>query len=220
MKIKNIVLCAGGLAAALTLAACESSGTETAASNDARGDVHSTMESGSVTIPAVDTAVGTAELGQAAPNFTLLDVKGKTHTLSEYTADGKIVVLEWFNPDCPFVKKHYDNSDQQTMNTLAREFKGDDVVWLAINSGAAGLQGAGLERNRRAVDEWNIQYPVLLDMGGAVGKAYGATTTPHMFVIDADGVLVYNGAIDNNRGGRAGDIGDVNFVQAALTDVI
>lgn len=104
------------------------------------------------------------------------------------------------------------------MNDLAAEFTSKDVVWVAINSGAAGKQGAGLELNKKFKDEWKISYPILLDETGEVGKMYGAKTTPHMYVIDTDGTLKYAGAIDNNP--SATNLGDVNYVRQALNEVL
>jgi peroxiredoxin len=147
-----------------------------------------------------------------APDFTLKDTEGKSHTLSEYTKAGKVVVLEWFNPDCPFVKKHHVNNKSMSATYQAAAKQG--VVWLAINSGSPGKQGAGLERNVKAKTEYAISYPVLLDEAGTVGRAYGAKTTPHMFVIAKDGSVAYAGAIDNDP--AAGKLGDLNYVTAAL----
>jgi peroxiredoxin len=215
MKAKSILLGVAGLAIAVTMTACESSGDSSASGDMARDDVHASAENTRrMDIPAVDTANGEATIGEPAPNFTLRDLDGKKHTLSDYTDDGKIVVLEWFNPGCPFVVKHYEKPDQQTMNMLAKEYKGEDVVWLAINSGAPGLQGHGMDLNKQVSRDWNINHPILIDETGNVGRAYDAKTTPHMFVIDADGTLVYDGAIDNNRSRNT--FGDVNYVREAL----
>jgi len=167
---------------------------------------------GAFTAATTSFAQPSAEVGSAAPDFTLTDLDGDEHTLSDYTAEGKVVVLEWFNPDCPFVVKHYKAS---TMADLAAEF-GEDVVWLAINSNAPGKQGSGAERNRRAVEEWGISYPVCLDEPGEVGQRYRARTTPHMYVIDAEGVLRYAGAIDDSPRGTA----ETNYVRAALEAVL
>ena len=153
-----------------------------------------------------DAVTGVAELGKMAPGFLLVDTDGKSHKLSDYK--GKVVVLEWFNPDCPFVKKHHKNS--RSMNAAYRAVEGKDVVWLAINSGAPGKQGAGLDRNKQAKEEYGITYPILLDPTGIVGRAYGAKNTPHMFVIDAAGKLAYNGAIDNDPSPDV--LGDENYV--------
>ncbi|MEO1008039.1 MAG: thioredoxin family protein [Planctomycetota bacterium] len=153
-------------------------------------------------------------VGDKAPSFTLKDTSGKEHSLEKVLASNntKAVVLEWFNPDCPFVKKHHANAT--TMKETAAKFADKGVVWIAINSGAEGLQGAGLERNKKAVSEYKMDYPVLMDMSGKVGKAYGAKRTPEMFVIAKDGTIVYHGAIDNDRSVRK--LGDVNYVKAAL----
>lgn len=150
--------------------------------------------------------------GKTAPDFTLKDVKGQAYTLSEITKQGKIVVLEWFNPDCPFVKKHHKAN--KTMAKTFAKYKDKDVVWVAINSGAPGKQGYGADRNKRAIEQYGIHYPVLLDESGDVGRLYKAKTTPHMFVIDKSGNIVYEGAIDNDRARKK--LGSVNYVDAAL----
>ena len=162
--------------------------------------------------------VATAEVapGDAAPDFTLQDTAGKAHRLQDYLDAGKTVVLEWFNPDCPFIKKHHLTA--HTMNDSYAKVKDHDVVWLAINSGAPGKQGAGLERNLKAVDEFEIPFPVLLDESGAVGRAYGAKTTPHMFVISSQGLVAYNGAIDDNPSPTT--LGETNYVLEALHAVL
>jgi peroxiredoxin len=177
-------------------------------------------------VPALATAVlltagssapasDRAEVGEAAPDFALTDTEGKEHRLTEYLKDDKVVVLEWFNPDCPFVKKHHKNN--KTMATTYGEFAEKDLVWLAINSGGPGKQGYGLERNRKAREDYGIEYPVLIDEDGTVGKLYGAKTTPHMFVIAKSGELLYAGAIDDNR--SAGKLGDTNWVSTCLEQV-
>jgi peroxiredoxin len=137
-----------------------------------------------------------AKVGEAAPDFTLKDTDGKEHKLSDLTKAGKIVVLEWFNPDCP-VSAGYHSKENNVMLDLAGELRGKDVVWLAVNSGAAGKQGAGQERNAKAVKDFELSYPVLLDESGSVGRLYGAKTTPHMYVIGKDGKLAYAGGIDD-----------------------
>jgi peroxiredoxin len=133
-----------------------------------------------------------AELGKPAPDFALPDTKGKTYRLSELK--GKTVVLEWFNPDCPFVKSARGKGP---LKTLPGERQSEKLVWLTINSSAPGKQGHGLDRNRAALGEYGIANTLLLDESGAVGRAYGAEKTPHMFVIDAKGTLVYRGGLDN-----------------------
>lgn len=161
---------------------------------------------------ADDTPVTKAKVGEAAPAFTLTDTDGKTVNLSDYK--GKIVVLEWFNPDCPIVKGLYANN---VMQKTQDAFKGKDVAWLAINSGGAGNEGAGKERNVKARTDWKMTQPVLLDESGKVGHLYGATNTPHMFVIDKNGVLAYAGAIDD---GGPGKPGKTNYVENAVNQLI
>jgi peroxiredoxin len=133
-----------------------------------------------------------AALGKPAPDFTLNDTQGKPIKLSSLR--GKTVVLEWFNPDCPFVKHAHGKGP---LKDLAKRTANDKLVWLTVNSNAPSKQGAGLERNRAAIDEYGIPNRVLLDESGKVGHAYGAIKTPHIFVIDAKGVLVYRGGLDN-----------------------
>lgn len=150
--------------------------------------------------------------GDTAPEFTLTDTDGKEHNLQQYLQDGHVVVLEWFNPDCPFIKKHHAHA--KTMNETYAAVQDGKVVWLAINSSAEGKQGYGLERNRKARLEYEMPMPVLLDPSGEVGRKYGAKTTPHMFIITTDGKVEYNGAIDDNR--SADKLGQTNHVAQAL----
>ncbi|MEO1174456.1 MAG: redoxin family protein, partial [Myxococcota bacterium] len=150
-----------------------------------------------------------ATVGETAPSFSVQDVNGKTVSLADYK--GKKVVLEWFNPDCPFVK--YSHTDGPLKGQAAKAES--DTVWIAINSGAPGKQGAGKDRNQKAVGEFGMEYPVLLDESGKVGRSYGAKTTPHMFVINEKGVLEYAGAIDNAPFGKSKGA-KMNYVDNAL----
>ena len=142
----------------------------------------------------------TPTLGSEAPGFSLQDVSGKTVTLADLR--GKVVVLEWFNPECPFVKNAHLRG---ALRTLGNEAMDQGVVWLAINSSAPGRQGAGKATNQKGIDDFGIRYPVLLDPSGKVGRAYGATKTPEMFVINAKGQIVYHGALDNTGSGDPED---------------
>ena len=158
-----------------------------------------------------------AKVGDMAPAFTLTCTEGKTHNLSDFK--GKIVVLEWYNPECPFIVKHHAESKKNmTFNKLHEEYNSKGVVFLAINSSAAGKQGNGLELNKKMKEEYKLPFPVLLDESGATGRAYGAKTTPHCFVINAEGKIVYAGAIDNNKNVDKG--GDKNYVKMALDETI
>jgi hypothetical protein len=144
-----------------------------------------------------------ATVGQPAPAFTLTDSKGQTHSLADFK--GKTVVLEWTNHECPFVKKHYGAENMQAQQGSAGA---DGVVWLTINSGAAGKQGhvdaAGAEAVMARDGFKAAAY--LLDASGDTGRAYAAKTTPHMYVIDGEGVLRYNGAIDSIPSADQADI--------------
>ncbi|MBA2431024.1 MAG: thioredoxin family protein [Chthoniobacterales bacterium] len=154
------------------------------------------------------------KVGSEAPAFTLTDTEGKTHNLADYR--GKYVVLEWFNEGCPFVKKHYAGGNMQK---LQKEYTGKDVVWLSMNSSAEGEQGhVTPESAKKTMAEWNMEATkILLDHDGKVGQAYGARTTPHMYVIDPEGKLVYQGAIDSKATANAADIeSSENYVKVAL----
>ncbi|MCC6950898.1 MAG: redoxin domain-containing protein [Phycisphaerales bacterium] len=161
-------------------------------------------------------ATAGVEPGQPAPAFTLKDTEGKETTLAEHIKAGKIVVLQWFNPECPFVAKHY--KETKTFNDLATTYAPKGVVFLAINSGAPGDQGAGARANTEAKKNWAIPYPVLLDEAGAVGRAYGAKNTPTMVVIGKEGNVAYFGAIDDDSG--AAKPGKTNYVAKALDELL
>lgn len=158
-----------------------------------------------------------AEVGKPAPDFALNDLDGKEVRLSSFK--GKTVVLEWFNPGCPFVKASHTKGSLE--GTARRETKAG-VVWLAVNSAARGRQGAGVEANREGAKTFGMDHPILLDEAGAVGRIYGATNTPHIMVIDPKGTLVYRGAVDNSPDGEGesptgGKL--VSYVESALADV-
>jgi peroxiredoxin len=142
--------------------------------------------------PSPKAAASKAALKRRAPDFTLPDLDANQVSLRALR--GKLVVLEWFNPDCPFVKHAHGKGPLQD---LAKRRQSAKLVWLSINSSAPGKQGHGLERNRVAKTEYAIENPILLDESGEVGRRYGAEKTPHLFVIDAKGLLVYRGGLDN-----------------------
>ena len=155
-----------------------------------------------------------AEIGKAAPDFTLADSHGNAHTLSDYS--GKIVVLEWINFGCPFVKKHYESSNMQNLQDT---YTDKDVVWLSICSSAPGKQGnlPMSDINDQLVDYNANPSAYLIDQSGEVGQLYGAKTTPHMYIINKEGILVYAGGIDNIKSTDISDIEiAVNFVSEAL----
>jgi len=158
-----------------------------------------------------------AQVGQQAPDFTLVDLEGNKHTLAEYTAKGQTVVLEWFSPVCPFVKKHY-REDTGTMLAIQEDLKDESVVWLRINSTKASHPAAGADLNKATAQKWGITTPILFDSKGSVGKAYGAKRTPEMYIINAQGILTYHGAIDNKPDAAAP--GDVNYVRNALMETL
>ena len=149
-------------------------------------------------------------VARQAPDFTLKSFDGKTISLSDYK--GKIVVLEWFNYECPFVLRHY--GQKNTMVELANKYKDSNVVWLAVNS----TNQVPPELNIQFAEERRLPYPILDDRAGKVGRAYGAKTTPHMYVIDTKGSIAYQGAIDNDERGRKRQ-GLINYVDKALAEL-
>lgn len=159
-----------------------------------------------------------AAVGQKAPDFTLPDTNDGKQSLAQYK--GKFVVLEWVNPDCPFVKKHYDSGNMQNLQKGAR---GKDVVWLSICSSAKGKQGSysPSDWNKMSLEKKSTPNAVLLDEDGKVGNLYGAKTTPHIFIIDPKGNLIYKGAIDDKPSTDIADVsGAKNYVMAALDDAM
>ena len=154
--------------------------------------------------------------GKPAPDFTVADANGKPVKLSDQR--GKYVVLEWTNPECPFVQKHYDSGNMQG---LQKEFVGKDVVWLSVNSTnrSHGEFKPGAEMTRWMSSHKAAPSAVLIDDTSSAGRAYSARTTPHMFVIDPQGKVVYAGAIDDKRSADPADAKTANnFVRAALTE--
>lgn len=145
----------------------------------------------------------TAELDKKAPDFQLIDSHGKTHKLSDFA--GKNVVLEWINFDCPFVVKHYKS---ENMQKLQQEYTDKGVIWLSICSSNEGKQGyfKPEEINKRIADNKAKMTAYLIDTDGKVGKMYGAKVTPHIYIINKEGILVYQGAIDNIKSTDVDDI--------------
>ena len=159
-------------------------------------------------------ASAAVEPGQEAPEFTLTDSKGTSHKLSDFR--GKLVVLEWPNHECPFVKKHYSGGDMQK---LQQEYTAKGVVWLSIISSAPGKQGhrTGPQAEADTSDKKAAPTAVLLDPSGEVGKKYDAKTTPEMFVLDKEGKVIYAGAIDSIKSTDSADIAKAeNHVRDAL----
>ncbi len=159
-----------------------------------------------------------AQVGQPAPAFTATDTGGRTVSLADFK--GKHVVLEWVNPGCPFVRKHYD---AQNMQGTQKSAAAQGVVWLAVNSTSAdhgdylppAKMAAWMKRQGAAADA------TLMDESGQIGRAYGARTTPHMYLIDPKGMLVYAGAIDSKPTANPADIpGATNHVKVALAEAL
>jgi peroxiredoxin len=132
-----------------------------------------------------------------ASDFSLTDLDGQMHTLSQYK--GKVVVLEFFNPQCPFIKRAHTN-DAFLETIKSTQAKG--VVWLAVNANAPGRQGSSVEANLAGRKSFGINFPILMNPEGNVGQAYGATRTPEMVVISAEGQIVYRGAVDSSGGSK------------------
>jgi peroxiredoxin len=172
----------------------------------------------SLTFTGLNANAAEATIGQPAPDFTLTGADGKTHSLSDFK--GKFVVLEWTNPNCPFVHKFYDSG---TMQKLQKAETGKGVAWLRINSSAAGHEGyQSVDALAAYVKSKEVAATdSLLDPTGKVGHSYGARTTPHMFVIDAKGNLIYAGGIDDTPSPDASDIPTAkNYVTTALDEAM
>lgn len=162
-------------------------------------------------------AIASIETGGQAPAFSVRDAAGQTRTLQEFR--GRTVILEWTNHGCPYVRKHYDAG---AMQALQRETTGQGIVWLQVISSAPGeqghLDGAGAQARVRTDNA--APTATLLDPSGVMGRAYGARTTPHMYIISPEGVLLYQGAIDDRPSARPQSLeGATNYVRAALTDI-
>jgi peroxiredoxin len=165
----------------------------------------------------VGVAKEEAQIDKAAPDFTLVDTKGKEHSLSDYK--GRVVVLEWTNMECPFVKKHYNSGNMQM---LQKTYAKKGVVWLRICSSAPGTQGY-FETDvieKRIKQDKALQSAYLIDDEGNVGRMYGAKTTPHMYVIDPKGTLIYAGGIDDKPSTNLADIKTANNYVSACLDAV
>lgn len=178
-----------------------------------KNPIHKILLSLALTAPALALAV--AVPGEKAPQFSEIDAKGKTHSLDDY--QGEWLVVEWFNKDCPYVRKHYGSGNMQA---LQKKYTGQDINWLTVISSAKGKQGYLEPAQALEVAEshnLNSSAPFLLDTDGSMGRAYGAKTTPHMFIINPQGQVVYAGAIDDNDSANPAVIPDSkNFVATAL----
>jgi peroxiredoxin len=160
------------------------------------------------------TAVAEVTVGEKAPEIEMKDTKGDSFSLAEQK--GKIVVLEWNNPDCPFVKKHYNSGNMQEVQKQADSM---GVTWIIVNSSAPGKQGhlTNTQANTFMQDKGAVADHILLDETGEIGRKYGAKTTPHMYVINSEGIVVYNGAIDSIPSADPADIEDAdNYILNAL----
>ena len=180
------------------------------------------------------------DTGDVAPGFELHDLEGNLYQLED--TSGKIVVLEWFNPDCPYVKYAYNNTElsqiqkkyhgkkdlfkkthikEKNVVTTERntDTESDTVVWFAINSGYPGKQGTDKVRNEEAQQAWNIEHPILLDPTGYVGKLYNAQTTPQFVIIDSDGKIQYQGGLDNAPMGKLRGKEKQNYIENALFEL-
>lgn len=166
---------------------------------------------------AVTSASAAPVVGQPAPAFTLTDTNGKAVSLGDYK--GKTVVLEWHNPECPFVKKHYESSNMQSLQS---KYTKDGVVWLAVSSTEPAHQDYKKPDVLNTLLKSSKAVPTayLMDESGATGKAYGARTTPHMYIVNPQGTLVYAGGIDDKRSANIADIKIAkNYVAAALDEL-
>ncbi len=152
-------------------------------------------------------------VGEKAPSFNELDQSGKTHSLDDYK--GKWLVLEWYNEDCPYVKKHYGSNNMQN---LQKKYTSKNVQWLTVSTSAKGKQGyIEPSKAKKHFEEKLYSTALLLDSDGNMGRAYGAKTTPHIFIINPEGYVIYAGAMDNNDSSDPKTIPSAkNYVSTAL----
>jgi peroxiredoxin len=216
VRMRTLPSSLSSLALVVFSAACDHAG-ETSTAAPPPPVTTTPASAGSAHTTGAVATLGHAEVGKSAPDFTLSDLDG--HSVHLADLKGKTVVLEWFNPGCPFVRKAHTKG---SLVGTAKRYTDQGVVWLAINSAAPGREGYGATKNAEGKHAYGMEYPILLDESGDVGHAYGATNTPHMFVIDKGGTLVYRGAIDNSpdaegespTGGKL-----VNYVEATIADL-
>ena len=171
-----------------------------------------------IMLAAAGAAPAAVKVGQPAPEFTGTDTQGRQHTLSDY--HGKFLVLEWTNHDCPYVRKHYGAGNMQVQQ---QEAAAQGVAWLSIISSAPGKQGhvSPAQADQLTTQRNAAPSAVLLDEGGEIGRLYGAKTTPHMYIIDPEGKLIYMGGIDSIASASPDDIGKASqYVRAALGEAL
>lgn len=214
MFFRAKTLIALALVAGLSMVGCEKSEPEVGGEESQEAEVALETEE----TPESAEEEGAAEapehpvVGQLAPDFALPDENGEEIRLSDLR--GKTVVLEWFNMDCPYVQRHYAEG---TFDKILREFGGtDEIQWLAIDTTYNHTAQTTLDWKEEINEGRAYDYPVLQDPGGDVGRLYEAKTTPHMFVIDAEGILQYMGGIDDDPRGRTAPAERTNYVRAAL----
>ena len=167
---------------------------------------------------ADDTMASGFATGDTVENMTVVDSNGTSHNLSDFA--GQTVVLEWTNHGCPYVKKHYSTDNMQGLQKEAAAM--DDVVWLSVVSSAPGKQGyvSGEEANTLTAERGAAPTAVILDAEGTAGKRFAAKTTPHMYIIDGEGTLRYQGAIDDNPSSNPATVdGATNYVRVALAEM-
>jgi peroxiredoxin len=215
---KHLFTTAFAMALGLALTACTSSDTNSTKSTTSTGTTSMSSSTAKADMKTENTfttsAPKMATLGMTAPDFTLTDMNGKAVKLSDFR--GKTVVLEWFNPGCPYVVYAYGDGK---LGEKQKSTMKNDVVWLSINSGAPGMQGTGMDTNKKAYDDWKMSSKLLFDESGTVGQAYGAKTTPHCYIVDKKGMLVYRGGLDNAPLGKVKGSSYQNYVEMALADL-
>lgn len=207
-RLKSLIFIV--LFAGMSTAGCDKAEPETAEKNIEEAE--SALEAEEVEEEPAAEAPEHPVVGELAPDFALPDENGEEHRLSDHR--GKTVVLEWFNMECPYVQRHYKEG---TFDKILKDFGGtDEIVWLAIDTTYNHSAQTTSDWKEEANQEREFDYPVLQDPSGEVGRIYEAKTTPHLFVIDAEGVLQYMGGIDDDPRGRTAPEERTNYVRAAL----
>lgn len=197
------------LACTLVISGCDKDDDQVAATTPAEKEIASTE----LKTESIGQMASRLEAMPQAPAFKLKNYDGKEISLADFK--GKYVVLEWFNYECPFCKYHYE--PETTMVDLANKYKDKNVQFISINSTSHQTTA----KNKAFAEEYNLSYPILDDRAGLIGHAFGAKRTPHMFIIDPRGTIVYEGAIDNAPLGKVPEGQEkVNYVDKALTELL
>jgi len=220
MNMKNLIaaFCIAGISLGSAATIAEAAGKQPAAPSSAAPAKDKEYKKDAKKEAKADKKAGVV-VGDKAPSFSLTSYDGKDIKLDELLKTNKAVVVQWFNPECPYVAMHYQNG-VSTFNDLQKQYASKGIALVGINSGGTGNQGAATDTNKKAISDWKIEYPICPDLSGEVGRSFGAKNTPAMYIITADGKIAYSGAIDNNQGRDKKDAEVKHYVKAAIDEIL